>query len=647
VIRFPFFLTISVACAIGQEEVLEPLQTEKVRVHSEPKIFDKIRLQESPKLELDAILRESPSFNTYRRSSSSVAHPTSQGVSLRGTGTSAASRSIVLWDGIPLNDPFGGWVRWNRFSLVELDSARFGDHSSFASSAKAISLHSRRPTMDSIAELRLGVGDVHGFSTDAFFANKENPEGWTTRTSFRVEDFAGHKVVRDNQRGPIDEDAWSRMKTARVVVSRQSSIGLFSARLAGFDERRGNGTPLGRNQGNGWDWSLDLENEQSRTAIFGQERDFASVFPKVSADRSSESIALDQYHVPSQSLGFLHEYSWELAERELGFRLSAIQKNGHTHEENHFTKSLRKAGGRQTQIGSSLESSWLSEKNWLVDARFKADFFQDSQGIRSGWTATDERFSRKKEFELGGSLKLSKSISKALAFNSLLRSHVRQPTLNELYRPYRVGNFSVDANEKLTIERITGCEIGFDWQISQNLSTSFTLFQDNLRNSVANVSDPNDANDAQRINLNKARAKGIEIIIDQKLGENLSLTLGGLHLFTEVRDCPENPAIVGNRFAQVPRSRMNATLAWTQPIGGVRLDLSNESKRYDDARNSRLNDDFLVLDLSFIRKISASARIRFSLNNLTNEEIQTGLSTDDVVSTSVPRNFMLGFDWSF
>ena len=149
------------------------------------------------------------------------------------------------------------------------------------------------------------------------------------------------------------------------------------------------------------------------------------------------------------------------------------------------------------------------------------------------------------------------------------------------------------------------------------------------------------------VKYNRPAFKGIEIIIDQKLGENLSLSLGGLYLVTEVRDCPKIPAIVGNRFAQVPRSRMNATLAWTQPIGGVRLDLSNESKRYDDARNSRLNDDFLVLDLSFIRKISDSARIRFSLNNLTNEEIQTGLSTDGVVSTSAPRNFMLGFDWSF
>jgi len=71
---------------------------------------------------VDDVLRQVPGFSTYRRSSSLFANPTSQGVSLRGVGASATSRSTVLLDGVPLNDPFGGWVYWARVPRAAIES---------------------------------------------------------------------------------------------------------------------------------------------------------------------------------------------------------------------------------------------------------------------------------------------------------------------------------------------------------------------------------------------------------------------------------------------------------------------------------------------------------------------------------------------
>lgn len=58
----------------------------------------------------DHALRLDPAFSLFRRTDSLGANPTAQGVSLRGIGPSGASRTLVLLDGVPLNDPFGGWV---------------------------------------------------------------------------------------------------------------------------------------------------------------------------------------------------------------------------------------------------------------------------------------------------------------------------------------------------------------------------------------------------------------------------------------------------------------------------------------------------------------------------------------------------------
>jgi outer membrane cobalamin receptor len=70
---------------------------------------------------VDDLLREIPGFSLFRRSSSVVANPTTQGVSLRGIGPSGVSRTLVLLDGVPVNDPFGGWVYWSKVPLESIE----------------------------------------------------------------------------------------------------------------------------------------------------------------------------------------------------------------------------------------------------------------------------------------------------------------------------------------------------------------------------------------------------------------------------------------------------------------------------------------------------------------------------------------------
>jgi outer membrane receptor protein involved in Fe transport len=95
-------------------------------------------LQDTPALALDDDLRQIPGFSLYRRSSSRTANPTTQGVSLRGLGANGASRALVLEDGIPLNDPFGGWVYWDRVpaeSIADVEISQEGGSSLYGSDA--------------------------------------------------------------------------------------------------------------------------------------------------------------------------------------------------------------------------------------------------------------------------------------------------------------------------------------------------------------------------------------------------------------------------------------------------------------------------------------------------------------------------------
>ena len=90
------------------------LEQQLTAVASAVSTLDRADLERSPALTTDETLRQVPAFSLFRRSSSIAAHPTAQGVSLRGIGPSGVSRTLVLLDGVPFNDPFGGWISWAR-----------------------------------------------------------------------------------------------------------------------------------------------------------------------------------------------------------------------------------------------------------------------------------------------------------------------------------------------------------------------------------------------------------------------------------------------------------------------------------------------------------------------------------------------------
>ncbi len=196
---------------------------------------------------LDNVLRQVPGFSLFRRSSSVVGHPTTQGVSLRGIGPSGTSRALVLLDDVPINDPFGGWVYWNRIPLAgieRIEVVRGGGSSVWGNYALGGVVHivSRRPTERGIAiEASAGTGDTMNF--DILVNEVQGPVRLSFEGSFF--DTGGYPVVKESRRGSIDIDAESMhgSATLRVDVAVTPDLTLFlSGNLYGED--RGNGTPL-------------------------------------------------------------------------------------------------------------------------------------------------------------------------------------------------------------------------------------------------------------------------------------------------------------------------------------------------------------------------------------------------------------------
>src|SRR5262249_7954433 len=124
-------ITLSPA-SILETLTVTPARTEQAvgNVPASVRVLDDTTIKQSPALVADDLLRQGPPFSLSRRSSSISAQPTTQGVSLRGIGPSGVSRTLVLMDGIPFNDPFGGWVYWTRIPMNSIERVEIVDGTS-------------------------------------------------------------------------------------------------------------------------------------------------------------------------------------------------------------------------------------------------------------------------------------------------------------------------------------------------------------------------------------------------------------------------------------------------------------------------------------------------------------------------------------
>jgi outer membrane cobalamin receptor len=107
----PFFEALQVTSSRGLEPRTDPTIAASVLASSD--------LAMAPAEAIDDVLKVVPGFTLFP--SSRVANPTTQTMMMRGLGGSGVSRSLVLADGVPLNDAFGGWVYWDKVPHAAID----------------------------------------------------------------------------------------------------------------------------------------------------------------------------------------------------------------------------------------------------------------------------------------------------------------------------------------------------------------------------------------------------------------------------------------------------------------------------------------------------------------------------------------------
>ncbi|MEG1030106.1 MAG: TonB-dependent receptor plug domain-containing protein, partial [Brevundimonas sp.] len=286
--------------------------------------FSVIRLGEEPlstSTRLDEALATVPAVSLFRRTSSLAANPTTQGISLRAIAPSGAGRTLVTLDGVPLNDPFGGWVIWSQVpteSIESLDIVRGAGAGPYGAGALTgvIQLRERERggVLDASISERGGARLAGSGGVDA------GPVRLTGSVLYEASD--GYVPVRGAAAGAADTPLDLETKSAALRADVPLGEAALSLRAAAYEEERGSGLAGARATASGHLLSATAAKRPSngdygwRLQAWRRESDLANTSVAVAADRTSTTPANNQYETPA--IGWGLNAALRRAERQIG-----------------------------------------------------------------------------------------------------------------------------------------------------------------------------------------------------------------------------------------------------------------------------------------------------------------------------------------
>ncbi|HNN54759.1 MAG TPA: TonB-dependent receptor [Novosphingobium sp.] len=604
---------------------------------------------------LDDVLGQFAGVQQFRRSDSRSANPTAQGVTLRGLGGNASSRTLMLLDGVPVTDPFFGHVPFSALPFERLDRAtliRGGGSGAFGAGAVAgtLDLVSANPAGLPLAELAL-TGNDRGESELSGTVAPQLGNGYAV-VSGRWDRGQGFWTTPQTQRVAASAraafDSWST--SARAVVPVNGDIEL-QTRLLVFDDNRTLRFQSADSHQNGEDASLRLVGRgawQFDLIGYVQARDFSNVVISSTSFRKT----LDQRTTPSTGLGGKLELRPPIdADHSLRVGIDWRRASGEMQEIAYSgatgaITARRRAGGVNDDLGFYLEHDRAFGPLRLTGtARLDRWAVREGHFIETnaaGAVTTDNRFADRAGWDLslrGGTLI---ALTEGLSLRGSLYNGLRQPTLNELYRPFVVFPVTTRANAALKNEELFGFEAGFDFKRG-GFELQATAFDNRVRDAIANVTIG--ANLRQRQNVDAVRSRGIELCGKVNLGR-ISWD-GTLSLIdARVEGSGASAALDGKRPAQVPAFTASTTLSWRPARGWLfAAKLRHSSAQFEDDLETDRLAPVTTLDALITVPLSPWATLVLRAENLTDAEVVTRNQAGSL-DLGAPRTLWAGLRFS-
>ncbi len=596
-------------------------------------------LQASGQPILDDVLRPVPGFNTFLRSSSMVTAPAedpeAQGVTLRGIGPGGASRALVLSDGVPVNDAFGGWVYWDELPVDSIERVELvnGAVPIWGSGAEG-------GVINLIRQHAIGSG----FQVSSFYGTS-NTVGSALTAGYKKGPFQmeydgsvfntrGWNIIDEAYRGPLDHDSSSfhALNGGRLQFQPTSALSLF---VGGhyYEENRDLGTPFRRSSANRYLFdgggSLLTQVGRFNLVLYSHVSDMDQSYSLVNQTRTAET-PLQTQHVPSTDVG--GSLTWTksiIAHNQLvagsDFRWIDGQSDDSYYNSTGTAVDDRQVSkGRQNFFGAFVENIYRPTEKFEADLSVRGDVFQNLAGeiqnnpMVGARSVTD--YSDRTRTATSPKLGIRYEVWRWLTLRGALYQAFRAPTLAELYRQSSVEDLVLLPNPKLKPEFLEGGEAGIDLVAAGPFSLALTGYWDIMHNPISNVvtaTDPKTHEDTQRTRVNFGRTlmRGYEVKSSYNFNwipwhgwatyhPDLRLEVDYLRSEAALTYNPPDPTLEGRRLTLVPWNTGTGQLSYQDDlVGHFNVQVAFQGMQYEDSDNHDRQPSYWLVNLSWSHQL--------------------------------------------
>ena len=622
----------------------------------------------------DEILRQVPGFSLLRSADSIATAPTTSTVSLRGLGGNAASRTLVLLDGMPIHSPYSSevfWARVPRQRIEHVEIVRGGGANAWGnlSLGGVINIVTEKPE-----ETSLSFSGSAGYpqTVDVSMAGNHAGDRWNLAGDFSYYDTDGYMNVPGDQQGPVDEEVRKDFGTlsGRATYRPDDRTRIYF-QGSWFDEERGGGTALDVNTTEIWNIGAGFERNTSsgRWSIqaFHDDTELEDVSVRIIGDNESEAVRSFEIR-PTQVSGTGLTWSQKIGgghELTAGadYRWSEVTVDEWSGFLAGMPSELKTTDSSQDFGGVFVQDSWKATEQWRINASLRFDYVTNN-GMVTGRdlvnheTTVTEVFESHSETTWNPSLGAVFRASDRVSIRAAAYKGFRAATLRELYHSARIrSGVNLVNNPNLAPERLVGLEGGIDLEFSR-ASLGLTVFTNTVEDLIQNITRGTSGDLPEYIepcgligpnetcreldNVGEMRATGLELETVYRPANHWLLQVSYLYNDTEITRAPDNPQLVGNRVRQAPEHSFTARVRNSNRWFDTSVLARYVGERYEDDLNNLKVDDFLLFDLYLSRQLSDRTVVFLSVENLLDEEYEIKVENNGSIEIGRERFVGLG-----
>ena len=624
----------------------------------------------------DEILRQIPGFSLLRAADSIAAAPTTSTVSLRGLGGNAASRTLVLLDGVPIHSPYSTeifWARVPRHRVERIEVVRGGGANAWGnlSLGGVINIVTKKP-----GDRDLDFNGMAGYpgTVDLALSGNRKLGDWNLGANASGYTTDGYMNLSSGQQGPVDEAV---RKDHGTVSGRAdwtpSERTLVRFNAGAFREKRHGGSALDINETEIRTLGIGLDHQAAgggwwRLKLFYEDSELQDASVSILGDNESESLRSFELRPASVlGAGLVHSLP-TVGGHDLSFGADYRWADVTLDEWSRYTggtpAKLLTTDSRQDMGGVFVQDAWRIDARWQANASLRYDYIINSASsfetdLEAGVINGAETYPANSESTLNGNLGARFRPADGVSLRAAAYTGFRAPTLRELYYAASTrGGVILVNNPGLEPERLLGLEAGADFELGRSALLRLTLFRNTVKDLVQNITrgETGDqpgivkpcglmgANETCREldNVGEMRATGLELESDVQLSPDWGFQLSYLFNDTEISKSPDNPQLVGNQVRQAARHSFTARLRNSNRWFDTSLLARYVGKRYEDDLNRLEVDDFLLFDLRFSHRVSESTELFLAIENLLDEAYEIKVENNGAIEIGRPRFVGLG-----